>query len=172
MKGAGKSLSEMWTDGLRARRRTVLVVEPDPVTRQLLSRSLRPAYRILQAAGAAEAVRIAARHKKHIDLLLTAVRLPQLSGWELLELLALDYPKLKVVYVSKSIDSEIRSHTRQQTVFLLEQPFRDACLRQAVREGLENRRSNRVGTEWTAPSFFLRMRSYFRRHLWMHRATP
>jgi CheY-like chemotaxis protein len=170
VKGGGKSLSEMWTDRLRSRRSTVLVVEPDPVTRQLLSRSLRPGYQVLQAASAEEAVRIAAQHKKHIDLLLTEVRLPHLSGWELLELLALDYPKLKVVYVSKSIDPEIRSHTRRQTVLLLDQPLRDSCLRQAVREGLENQPS-KVGMKWTAPSFLLRMRSYFRRHLWMHRAT-
>jgi len=169
--GAGKSLSEMWTDRLRFQRSTVLLVEPDPVTRQLLSRSLRPAYQILQAASAEEAVRIAARHKKHIDLLLTEVQLPQLAGGELLELLALDYPKLKVVFVSKSIDPGIRSHTRRQTVLLLEHPFRDSCLQQAVREVLETPESNRVEMKWRTPSFLQRMRSYFRRRSWLHRTT-
>src|SRR5260370_15415781 len=116
----------MWTDRLRLQRSTILVVQHDLVTRQLLSRSLRPSYRVLQAGSAEEAVRIAAQHQRNIDLLLTDVRLPQLFGWELLELLALDYPKLKVVYVSKSIDSEIRPHTRRQSVLLLEQPFRES----------------------------------------------
>jgi len=161
----------MWTDRFRSPRSTILVVEHDPVTRQLLSRSLRPAYRILQAASAEEAVRIAAQHRRNIDLLLTEARLPQLFGWELLELLALDYPKLKVVYVSKSMDPEIRSHTRRQKVLQLEQPFQNSCVRQAVHEGLENSQSNKVGMKLTAPSFLLRMRSYFRRHLWLHRAA-
>jgi hypothetical protein len=92
-------------------------------------------------------------------------------GWELLELLALDYPKLKVVYVSKSIDRETRVHTRGQKVFVLKQPFGESCLRQVIREELETAKSNRVGMKWTAPSFLLRMRSCFRRHLWVHRAT-
>jgi CheY-like chemotaxis protein len=156
----------MWTDRLRFQRSTILVVEHDLVTRQLLSRSLRPSYRILQAGSAEEAVRISAQHRRHIDLLLTDVRLPQLFGWELLELLALDYPKLKVVYVSKSIDSEIRPHTRRQKTLVLENPFRGSSVRQAVSEALENSQGNKVGTKSTAPSLLLRMRSY-----WMHRTA-
>jgi two-component system cell cycle sensor histidine kinase/response regulator CckA len=164
----GKSFSEMWTDRLRLHRRTILVVEPDPVTRQLLARSLRPAYHVLQAVSAEEAVRIAAQHRRNIELLLTEVRLPQMFGWELLELLELDYPKLKVVYVSKSIDHETRVHTRGQKVFVPKQPFGESCLRKTIREGLENPQSNRVEMKWTAPSFLSRMCSYFRRHLWAH----
>jgi CheY-like chemotaxis protein len=156
----------MWTDRLRFQRSTILVVQHDPVTRQLLSRSLRPSYRILQAGSAEEAVRIAARHQRHIDLLLTDVRLPQLFGWELLELLTLDYPKLKVVYVSKSIDSEIRPLTRRQKTLVLEHPFRESSARQAVSEALENSQVNRVGMKSTTPSLLLRIRSY-----WMHRAA-
>jgi CheY-like chemotaxis protein len=156
----------MWTDRLRFQRSTILVVQHDPVTRQLLSRSLRPSYRILQAGSAEEAVRIAAQHQRHIDLLLTDVRLPQLFGWELLELLALDYPKLKVVYVSKSIDSEIRPHTRRQKTLVLEHPFRESSVRQAVSEALEDSQVNKVRMKSRAPSLLLRMRSY-----WMHRAA-
>jgi len=160
-------MSKMWIDRIRLRRSTILVVEPDPVTRQLLSRSLRPAYRILQAASAEEAVRIVAQHRSNIDVLLTEVRLPQLLGWELLELLALDYPKLKVVYVSKSIDPEIRWHVRRQKVLVLDQPFQSSRLRQVVREELKNPQSNRVGMKWATSSLLLRWRSYFRRYSWM-----
>jgi CheY-like chemotaxis protein len=161
-------MSRMWLDRIRLQRSTILVVEPDPATRQLLCRSLRPAYKILKAPSAEEAVRIAAQHRTNIDLLLTEVRLPRLLGWELLELLALDYPKLKVVYVSKSIDLEIRWHVRRQKVLVLEQPFKSSCLRQVVREELENPRSNRVGMKWTTSLLLLRLPSYFRRYSWMH----
>jgi hypothetical protein len=162
--------SEMWTDRLRSRK-TILVVEDDPVVRGLLCRALRPAHHILQAANAEEAVRIAAQHRRNIDLLLTEVKLPRLYGSELLELLALDYPKLSVIYVTKSIDPEMRAHTRRQKVVLLEQPFPKACLQQTVRDVLENPQSTRSGMMRPAPSLLLRLRSYLRRHLWMHRAA-
>src|SRR5580692_4968442 len=98
----------MWTVRLRSHKPVILVAEHDRMIRQLLSRSLRPAYHIVQACSATEAVRTAARHQAEIDLLLTEARLPgPFGGWQLLELLRLDYPKLKVVYVSKLIDPEI-----------------------------------------------------------------
>jgi len=160
----------MWTDRLRSRK-TILVVADDPLTRRLLCRSLRPAYHILQAANAEEAVRIAAQHRRNIDLLLTEAKLPRLCGWELLELLTLDYPKLNVIYVTKSINPEIRAHTRRQKVVLLEQPFPRACLLQTVRDVLENPQSTRAGVQRPVPSLLLRMRSYLRRHWWIHRTT-
>jgi CheY-like chemotaxis protein len=167
---AAESPSEMWTDRLRSRK-TILIVAADPVIRGLLRRALRPAYFILQAANAEDAVRLAAQHRRNIDLLLTEVKLPRLSGWELLELLALDYPKLNVIYITKSINPEIRAHTRRQTVILLEQPFPQACLQEAVRNVLEGPQSIRAGLQETAPSLILRMRRYLRRHLWVHRTT-
>ena len=160
----------MWTDRLRSRK-TILIVEDDPPIRGLLCRALRPAYYILQAANAEDAVRIAAQHRRNIDLLLTEVKLPRLCGWELLELLALDYPKLNVIYITKSMDPQMRTHTRRQKVILLEQPFPQACLQQAVRDVLENPQSMRAGLQRPAPSLVLRMRRYLRRHLWMHPTT-
>jgi CheY-like chemotaxis protein len=161
----------MWTDRLRSRK-TILVVENDPVIRGLLCRALRPAYHILQAANAEDAVRIAAQHRRNIDLLLTEVKLPRLRGWELLELLALDYPELKVIYVTKSIDPEMRAHTRRQKVVLLEEPFPMACLQQTVCDLLENPQSMRAGVQRPAPSsLLLRMRDYLRRRWWIHRTT-
>ena len=158
----------MWIDRLRLNKRTILVVEHEGVIRQLLAHSLQPDYRILEAASAEEAVRLAAQHRKEIDLLLTEVRLPRLFGWQLRELLTLDYPELKVVYVSNSMDPEIRSHARRQQIFVLEYPFSGDCLRQVVREELENPRSKRVGMH---SSLFLRLRSYFRRYSWTHRVA-
>jgi CheY-like chemotaxis protein len=44
----------MWTDRLRLNKRTILVVEHDHVIRQVLSHSLQPDYRIVEAASAEE----------------------------------------------------------------------------------------------------------------------
>jgi two-component system cell cycle sensor histidine kinase/response regulator CckA len=118
---------------------TILIAEPDLVLRQLEFRALSINYRIVETSSVVEAVRAAARHAPEIDLLLTEVGLPDGSGWHLTELLKLDYPRLKVVYLSSFIDAEIRAHTRRSVVVLLENPFRSDRLRQAVREVLEAR---------------------------------
>ena len=76
---------------------TVLIAEPDQALRRLEYRALSGKYRIIQTASVEEAVRIAARHTTGIDLLVTEMRLPHGFGWELTELLKLDYPDLKVV---------------------------------------------------------------------------
>jgi|SRR5579871_1994722 len=158
----------MWTDRLRIKKPTILVAEHDRLIRKLLSRALRSAYHIVETCSAPEAVRTAAQHSREIDLLLTEARLPgPFAGWQLLELLKLDYPKLKVVYISKAIDQEIRAHTHRDKILVLEHPFPNECLQQAVRETIEDQRS--VWATPTATSFFLLLRNHFRRHWWMHR---
>src|SRR5258706_4513576 len=122
---------------------TVLIVEPDQVLRQLECRALSRKYQIVPTGSAQEAIRTAARHETKIDLLLTEVRLPRVDGWELAELLKLDYPDLKVVYMSNSIDAEITAHTRPSIVVVLENPLRPDRLQQAVRDVLEARHNNR-----------------------------
>jgi two-component system, cell cycle sensor histidine kinase and response regulator CckA len=118
---------------------TILIAEPDRELRQLQYRALSINYRIVRTSSVVEAVRTAARHAPEIDLLLTEVGLPDGFGWHLTELLKLDYPRLKVIYLSSFIDAEIRAHTRRSVVVLVEKPFRSDRLREAVREVLENR---------------------------------
>ena len=119
------------------RTNTILIAEPDQVLRQLACGALSGQYQIIQTSSAEEAVRTAARHATEIDLLLTEARLPRVDGWELTELLKLDYPDLKVVYMSSSIDAEIRAHTRPSKVVVLENPFRPERLQEAVHDVLE-----------------------------------
>ena len=96
----------------------------------------------MSTGSAEEAVRTAARHETEIDVLLTEVRLPRVNGWELTELLKLDYPNLKVVYLSNSLEAEIREHTYPSKVVILENPFRANLLRQAVHDVLETRQND------------------------------
>ncbi len=120
-----------------ARTRTILIAEPDAILRQGEWRALSPMYQVVQTSNAAEAVRFGARHESEIDLLLTEARLPSMDGWHLAELLKLDYPNLKIVYLSDSIDSEIRARTRPSMIFLTEKNrFRPALLLRAVTDVL------------------------------------
>jgi CheY-like chemotaxis protein len=145
---------------LTRRTDTILIVEPDPILRRLERRALSSQYRIVQATSGEEAVRIAARHETNLDLLVTQARLPRMDGWELSELLRLDYPGLKVVYLSSSVDAEIRAHTRRSPVVVLEKnQFHSARLRQTVSDVLENARKDKAAFHGSADSPF----SVFRR---------
>ncbi len=137
---------------------TILVTEPDQVIRQLVCRVLVPeGYRIVQTCSAEDAVRTAARHEIEVDLLLTEARLPCLFGWELADLLKLDYPKLKVIYMSGFVDAAIRARARRSRVVVLQNPFRGDRLRQAVHEVLD-RQKNTGGIKFAAYSFLSLLR--------------
>ena len=73
------------------------------------------------------------------------MRLPHSFGWELTELLKLDYPDLKVVYMSSTVDAEFRARTYPSTVVVLENPFPSERLRQAVRYVLVTKQYGRLG---------------------------
>jgi two-component system cell cycle sensor histidine kinase/response regulator CckA len=145
MKAILKSIFGWHTD-------TILIAEPDQALRQLECRALSGKYRIIQTARVEEAVRIAARHATEIDLLVTAVQLPHRFGWELTQLLKLDYPDLKVVYTSSSVDAEIRARTYPSIVVVLDNPFRPDRLRQAVHDELKSRQNDRIAPEYAAYS--------------------
>lgn len=118
---------------------TVLIAEPDATLRRAECQALSSGYKIVPTSCAAEAVRFAASHRTKLDLLLTEVRLPRMDGWELAELLKLDYPDLKVVYLSPSIDPAISAHTRPDSIFLLREKQLDAdLLRRTIRDVIEN----------------------------------
>jgi two-component system, cell cycle sensor histidine kinase and response regulator CckA len=140
-----KSLFNWHTD-------TILITDPDQARRRLECHALSGKYRIIQTSSVEEAVRTAARHSTKIDLLLTDVRLPHRFGWELMQLLKLDYPDLKVVYTSSSIDAEIRVHTYPSIVVVLDNPFRPDRLRQAVRDALETKQNDRISSKYAAYS--------------------
>ena len=123
---------------------TILIAEPDQVLRRLECRALSGKYRIIQTSSVEEAVRTAARHTAKIDLLVTEVRLPRRFGWELTQLLKLDYPNLKVVYTSSSADAGSRARIYPSIVVVLDNPFRPDRLRQAVRDALGTRQNDRT----------------------------
>ncbi|HSN90758.1 MAG TPA: ATP-binding protein [Anaeromyxobacteraceae bacterium] len=80
---------------------TVLVVEDDDGVRRAAARSLRRAgYGVLAASSGPEALRLAAEHGGPIDLLLSDVGLPGMSGPELAGRLGAQRPGLRVAFVS------------------------------------------------------------------------
>ena len=142
---------------------TILVAEHDQTIRNLVCRALsREGYRIVQASSAEQAVRTAARHESKIDVLVTETFLPTLRGAELAELVKLDYPQLRIVYMSPSIDAAARAHARRSRVVVLQNPFRSDRLKQAVREAL-GKQTNKDGLKFLTQSFRSLLRSFWQR---------
>ena len=75
---------------------TILLVEDEPALRVVATTILeKQGYRVLVAASGAEALELSARTSGAIDLLLTDVVMPKMSGVELAELLVASRPSLK-----------------------------------------------------------------------------
>jgi CheY-like chemotaxis protein len=80
---------------------TVLIVEDEAAVRQFVRKTLeRGGYLTLEAADGDDALRVAERRRGAIDLLLTDVVMPRMSGPELVQRLSPRWPGLTVVYMS------------------------------------------------------------------------
>ncbi len=116
----------------------VLVVEDDASVRKLVVRTLSGAgYRLLVAPDGREALD-AARAAARIDLLLSDVVMPGMSGKEVAEALAPAFPDMPVLFVSGYAQDEIGERgVLGPGVHLLSKPFTPAALLARVREVLD-----------------------------------
>lgn len=80
---------------------TILLVDDEPNILALAHKMLEgEGHEILDALNAEEAVRVAAAHAGPIHLLLTDIVMPGASGQDLAQLLGLQRPDLRVLYMS------------------------------------------------------------------------
>jgi CheY-like chemotaxis protein len=124
---------------VRAGTETILLVEDELGVRQLVCEMLqRLGYQILQAGSGAEALHLFEQHKGSIDLLITDVIMPQMSGRELAQRLKTLQPSLKVLYISGYTDDMLAHHgVLESGVFLLQKPFAPDELAKKLREVLD-----------------------------------
>lgn len=82
-------------------RETVLVVDDEEMVRRLAVRMLAgEGYRVLEATGGAEAVRMLQRGAQQIDGVLTDLAMPGLGGRQLGDTISACWPKVRVIYMS------------------------------------------------------------------------
>jgi two-component system cell cycle sensor histidine kinase/response regulator CckA len=118
---------------------TILLAEDEPSLRRLMTRVLRTqGYTILEAADGNEALALAQANGAKIQLLLTDVIMPGLSGKMLAEWLSQVNPGIKVLFISGYINNAaVRGAMSKTGTFFLQKPFNPLALAKKVREALE-----------------------------------
>ena len=109
---------------------TVLVVEDEKNLREVAVVLLQQGgYRVLEAKGAEEALRIIRASEPEIDLLLTDVIMPEKSGAELASEAQRDHPKLRCLFMSGYTgDLVSRQGVVMEESSFLEKPFNKRSL--------------------------------------------
>jgi PAS domain S-box-containing protein len=114
---------------------TVLVVENNPAVREMVCQVLElHGYRVLVADSGTRGLEVSGAHQGPIDLLLTAVILPDLNGLALYEHLAVSRPGLKAIYMSGYSGDVLAHHGVLDDGILLQKPFPMHTLLQKIRE--------------------------------------
>jgi two-component system, cell cycle sensor histidine kinase and response regulator CckA len=118
---------------------TVLLVEDEDQVRAIVQSILRrQGYRVISARNAGEALLLCEKHEGPIDLLLTDVVMPRMSGPELAKRLSETRPRMKVLCMSGYTDDSIVRHGVLETgVAFLQKPVTPASLATRVREVLD-----------------------------------
>jgi two-component system, cell cycle sensor histidine kinase and response regulator CckA len=117
----------------------VLLVEDEPSVRNLVARVLRAqGYTVLEASNGAEALQVIQAHPGVIDLLVTDVVMPEMSGKALADHVVRRYPDIRMLFISGYTDRAIVHHGRLEAdVAFLQKPFTLRALAHKVREALE-----------------------------------
>jgi PAS domain S-box-containing protein len=121
------------------RTETILLVEDAlrvrAVVREILEMN---GYHVLEARHGAEAIDISERHRGPIQLMVTDVVMPQMSGRELAQRLQPVRPDMRVLYMSGYTDDAIVRHgVLGEGIAFLSKPFTPDALALKVREVLE-----------------------------------
>ena len=116
-------------------RRTILLVEDEDAVRAVVSALLRQqGYKVLDAATPQAALDIFEQHSREIDLLLTDVVMPEMSGPALAQRLVGMRPELQVLFISGYATPALAREMENPKMKFLSKPFQPSALVAAVRE--------------------------------------
>ena len=117
---------------------TLLVAEDEEALREAVYDYLSSlGYTVLAAGSGLEALSAASQHEGHIDLLITDLVMPKMSGRELSQMLGSLRPDLKTIYMSGYSDDSIMRHDIQEMgATFLQKPFSLGTIARKVRETL------------------------------------
>ena len=120
---------------------TLLLVEDEEILRNLCNKVLDGlGYKVLQAGNGDAAIAMATNYRERIDLLLTDVVMPGMSGSELAARLTRIHPETRVLFTSGYTDDAIVRHgVLNEGVSFLGKPYAPPALARKVREVLDGK---------------------------------
>ncbi len=118
---------------------TILLVEDELVVRRLVAEILESnGYTVLQAGDGPSALELLRRHTGPLDLLVTDVVMPGMSGPDVAGAVAAMRPGAQVLYISGYTDSSVGQHgVLEPGIAFLQKPFAADVLTRKVREVLD-----------------------------------
>ncbi len=118
---------------------TILLVEDEEAVRDVAVKVLSECgYQVFMAQNGDKAVSLWKKEEVRIDLLLTDIVLPTMSGFDLSRRLRTLKPSLKVLYMS-GYSEEIITHRgiMEKDLFFIQKPFTSLALAKKIREVLD-----------------------------------
>jgi len=127
-------------DPIKRGSETVLLVEDEDMVRKLASELLAESgYNVLEANGGEAAIHLGKEHTERIDLLITDVVMPKLSGKEVAEQLQAIHPETRVLFMSGYTDEAIVHHGIVDSgIAFIQKPFSERALAQKIRDVLDS----------------------------------
>jgi CheY-like chemotaxis protein len=124
----------------RGRGEVVLVVEDEDAVRETLADTLLQGdYRVLCASTGVQALELLERYDGKVDLLVTDVVMPGMSGPALVERMSHQWPSVRVLYMSGYIEDKLSRYRRlaRAKTPLLQKPVEPGELTRRVRQVLD-----------------------------------
>ena len=117
---------------------TILLVEDEEAVRMLAARVLEElGYTVLEAGDGCAALKLLSERKVAVDLIITDMVMPELSGRELIERISAVHGAPKVLYMSGYTDDDlIKEGVFEEEIAFLQKPFTPDILARKVRETL------------------------------------
>jgi signal transduction histidine kinase len=119
---------------------TILVVEDENDLRTLIAQALSgQGYKTLEAANGEEGLLLFDKYRQEIDLVVTDVVMPRMTGFELTDLLLPLYPQMKVIYISGYPDNpDLQQRNLNPDTNFIAKPFSLEDLATRIRRVLEH----------------------------------
>jgi CheY-like chemotaxis protein len=116
---------------------TILVVEDaEPIRKMVCAMLTQDGYQCLEAGDGAEALRVL-EDGSNVQLVLTDLVMPRMSGSDLARHLSRTRPTLRIMLMSGFTDDPVVRSVDRNSVVFLAKPFTAAALKEKVREALD-----------------------------------
>jgi two-component system, cell cycle sensor histidine kinase and response regulator CckA len=121
--------------------RTILLVEDESTSRNLIIGALRAeGYHVIETANGLKGLALYIEHRESIDLVISEVKTPEMSGWELASRINNIQPETKLLLISAYKHTETpRTSSNELNMAFLQKPFTMATLISKVETLLDRR---------------------------------